>query len=34
MMDYKSMDTPMETNLKNMSDSTSYSYLVDPMMYR
>ena len=34
MMDCKSMDTPMETNLKKLSDSTSYSYLVDPTMYR
>jgi hypothetical protein len=33
MMEYKSMDTPMETNLKKLSDSTSYSNLVDPMMY-
>jgi hypothetical protein len=34
MMDYKSMATPMETNLKKLSDSTSDSDLVDPMMYR
>jgi hypothetical protein len=33
MMDCKSMVTPMETNMKNLSDSTSDSYLVDPMMY-
>jgi len=32
-MEYKSMDTPMETNMKNLSDSTSYSDLVDPTMY-
>jgi hypothetical protein len=34
MMDCKSMDTPMETNLKKLSDSTSDSYLVDPMIYK
>jgi hypothetical protein len=34
MMEYKSMTTPMMTNLKKLSDSTSDSYLVDPMMYR
>jgi hypothetical protein len=32
MMDYKSMTTPMMTNLQLLSDS--YSYLVDPTMYR
>jgi hypothetical protein len=32
MMDYKSMTTPMVTNLKLLSDSSSD--LVDPMMYR
>jgi hypothetical protein len=34
MMDYKSMATPMETNLKKLSDSTSDSDLADPTMYR
>jgi hypothetical protein len=34
MMDCKSMATPMETNLKKLSDSTSDSDLVDPTMYR
>jgi hypothetical protein len=34
MMDCKSMATPMETNMKKLSDSTSDSYLVDPTMYR
>jgi hypothetical protein len=34
MMDCKSMATPMETNLKKLSDSASYSNLVDPTMYR
>jgi hypothetical protein len=34
MMDYNSMVTPMETNLKKLSDSDSDSNLVDPMMYR
>jgi hypothetical protein len=33
MMDCKSMDTPMETNMKKLSDSSSDSYLVDPTMY-
>jgi hypothetical protein len=33
MMDCKSMATPMETNLKKLSDSTSDSDLVDPTMY-
>jgi hypothetical protein len=33
MMDYKSMATPMETNLKKLSDSALDSDLVDPMMY-
>jgi hypothetical protein len=32
MMDCKSMATPMVTNLKLLSDSSSY--LVDPTMYR
>jgi hypothetical protein len=31
MMDYKSMTTPMMTNLKKLSDFASD--LVDPMMY-
>jgi hypothetical protein len=34
MMDCKSMTTPMMTNLKKLSDSTSDSDLVDPTMYR
>jgi hypothetical protein len=34
MMDCKSMATPMETNLKKLSDSASDSDLVDPTMYR
>jgi hypothetical protein len=32
MMDFKSMATPMVTNMKLLSDSSSY--LVDPTMYR
>jgi hypothetical protein len=32
MMDFKSMATPMEINLKLLSDS--YSYFVDPTMYK
>lgn len=32
MMDYKSMATPMMTNLKKLNDSTSDSNLVYPMM--
>jgi hypothetical protein len=34
MMDCKSMDTPMEKHMNKLSDSTSDSYFVDPMMYR
>jgi hypothetical protein len=34
MIDCKSMTTPMMTNLKKLSDSTSDSYLVDPTMYK
>jgi hypothetical protein len=34
MMDCKSMTTPMMTNMKKLSDSTSDSDLVDPMMYK
>jgi hypothetical protein len=34
MMDCKSMATPMETNMKKLSDSASDSDLVDPTMYR
>jgi hypothetical protein len=34
IMDFKSMATPMETNLKKLSDYFSDSYLVDPTMYR
>jgi hypothetical protein len=33
MMEYKSMTTPMMTNLKKLSDFASDSDLVDPMMY-
>jgi hypothetical protein len=33
-MDYKSIATPMETNMKKLSDSASDSDLVDPTMYR
>jgi hypothetical protein len=32
MMDCKSMDTPMETNMNNMSDYALDSYLVYPTM--
>ena len=32
MMDCKSMDTPMMTNLKKLTDFTSLSYLIDPTM--
>jgi hypothetical protein len=34
MIECNSMATPMETNLKKMSDSTLDSYLVDPTMYK
>ena len=34
MMDYKSMSTPMVTNLKKLHDSDTGSDLVDPTMYR
>jgi hypothetical protein len=34
MMDCKSMATPMMTNLKKLSDSTSDLDLVDPTMYK
>lgn len=34
MMDCKSMSTPMETNLKKLSESATSSDLVDPTMYR
>ena len=34
MMDYKSMATPMVTNLKMLSDSALDSDLVDPIMYK
>jgi hypothetical protein len=34
MMDCKSMTTPIMKNINNLSDSTSYSYLVYPKMYR
>jgi len=33
MMDCKSMVTPMETNLKKLSDSALDLNLVDPTMY-
>ena len=33
-MDCKSMATPMVTNLKKLTETTSDSNLVDPMMYR
>jgi hypothetical protein len=33
MMDCKSMSTPIVTNLKNLHDSDTGSYLVDPTMY-
>ena len=34
MMDYKSMSTPMVSNLKKLHDFDSGSYSVDPTMYR
>ena len=34
MMDYKSMVTTMETNLKKLSDSALDSYLIDPIICR
>lgn len=34
MMDCRSIATPMVTNLKKLSDSASYSNLVNPMMYK
>jgi hypothetical protein len=34
MMDCKSMSTSMVTNLRNLHDSDTGSYLVDPAMYR
>jgi hypothetical protein len=34
MMDWKSMSTPMVTNLRKLHDSDSGSDLVDPTMYR
>ena len=34
MMDCKSMATPIETNLKKLSDYALDSDLVDPKMYR
>ena len=34
IMDFKSMSTPMVTNLRKLHDSDSSSYLVDPTMYR
>jgi hypothetical protein len=34
MTDCKSMTTPMVTNLKKLSESSSDSDLIDPTMYR
>jgi hypothetical protein len=34
MMECKSMDTPMEINMKKLNDSPSDLYLVDPTMYK
>ena len=34
MLDYKSIDTPMDAKLKKLRDSASYSNLIDPTMYR
>ena len=34
MMDYKSMSTPMVSNLKKLHDSDSGSDSIDPTMYR
>ena len=34
MMGYKSMATPMESNLKKLRESTSDSDLVGPTMYK
>jgi hypothetical protein len=33
MMDYRSMATPMISNLKKKNEATSNSNLVDPTMY-
>jgi hypothetical protein len=33
MLDYKSMSTPMVSNLENLNESDFGSYLVDPIMY-
>ena len=34
MLDYKSIATPMDANLKKLRDSASDSNLIDPTMYR
>jgi hypothetical protein len=34
MMDFKSMCTPMITNMRNLHDSDTCSDLLDPTMYR
>ena len=34
MLDCKSIDTPMDANLKKLRVSASYSNLIDPIMYR
>ena len=34
MLDYKSIATPMDANLKKMRDYASDSNLIDPTMYR
>ena len=34
MLDYKSMATLMNANLKKLRDFASYSNLIDPTMYR
>ena len=34
MMHCNSMATPMDSNLKKLRVSTSYSYLVNPTMYK
>jgi hypothetical protein len=34
MLDYKSMATPMVSNIKKLSEPSSDSDLIDPTMYR
>ena len=34
MLDYKSIATPMDANLKKLRDSASDSNLINPTMYR